>query len=172
MACAASRRPRTPTIMAHGLMRMLSFLAALVGSGAATCSAPPPASGAATCNAVIDVALVVDNSASVQNVTSDITTFLSNFVSTFSSADGKAQFALVSFGTDAVLQVSLTSETSQVLEPRSAQGYLVRTTAMMLHASWHHAHCTECACGALNSTQCSHPRDMCRALLRPTSPGH
>ena len=98
------------------------LLLATLGLAAST-SAPycsPVANASSTCTSILDIALIVDNSASVVNVTGEITNLLSTFVSGF--ATSSVQFSLISFGTNAELLTNFTSNASAVLVPRGDQG--------------------------------------------------
>ena len=70
-----------------------AFLALLLLLPGALSSCTPPAE-AAQCDALIDYALVVDNSASVLNETAAITQFLQAFVANFDVASGFVKFSV------------------------------------------------------------------------------
>ena len=90
---------------------MLSIaLLALLGAAQA-CTAPAQD---AECEALIDYALVVDNSASIVNDTDSITQFLQDFVAEFNVADGYVKFSVIAFGYTVETLTPLTSDSSTI----------------------------------------------------------
>jgi len=104
---------------------LLVVVSAAISSPAAlafTCSPPTSSAAPAACSSLLDVGLVVDNSASVQAVVPSITSFIAAFVSNFALSDDAARFSLVSFGHTAATKSTLTSNTTALLVPRGDQG--------------------------------------------------
>lgn len=97
-------------------MQRATMLLLLVAS-ALGCT--PPAADP-KCESLIDYALVVDNSASVINVTDQITTFLQNFVSEFDL--GRVKFSVVSFGYTVETLAPLSSDAATINAAISNRG--------------------------------------------------